>query len=199
MKIKLKYFSLFFIAGFLLTAGVLIVGCSKRTYTDALPQVQFLSVVPYQSDSLIITGKVVSQGASSVENVGFAYDRQSSFSILKNQVLLNGTSSQFSAIILGYQDSTYYFKAFATNSFGYSESTVFKYTVPTAGGQSAPCNISNNTILDNNVNYSFVEKFSGTSYATYGSFGVEADDAQAEMVNLYFNQIPANRENDGRL
>lgn len=167
-------------------------GCSKKKYDDALPKIEFISAIPFGVDSLIITGKVISEGASRVEYVGFASNNNPSFSILKNQLLFNGTTLQFSTAVIGYPDSTYYFKSFATNSFGYTASNVFKYTVPAATPQTAPCTISNNYALDNGINYSLPYVYSGAGYASYGSFGIEADGSGYELIKIYFNRIPKN-------
>ncbi|HTA83513.1 MAG TPA: hypothetical protein VK783_11280, partial [Bacteroidia bacterium] len=116
--------SLFTFVLWVLTVTLFVEGCTKKTYEETLPQVNFVSVVPYGNDSAIITGNVSSAGASPIEYVGFAYSTTPSFDILSNQILGNGTLGQFSAQIKASQDSTYYFKCFAANSYGYKVSQV---------------------------------------------------------------------------
>lgn len=169
--------------------------CSKKTFTDALPQVQFVSVTPYGNDSAIIAGNVTSAGASPVEYVGFAFSANSSVDLLKNQVLLNGTTGRFSAGVKVYHDSTYYFKCFAANSFGYAASAAFKCTIGSAVGDSAPCALNSNYIVDGGYGgYSIVSLNTGPSYASYGgSFGVYVDNGSStESVDICFNGSPGN-------
>ena len=165
-------------------------GCSKP-YSDALPTVQFVSVVPYGvEDSVLITGNVTSSGASQIDYVGFSFSSTPNFDLLSRQVLLNGTTGQFSAIVPAHNDSTFYFKCFAANDYGYVASTVYSYFVPATKPDSAPCSISQNTVI-----------FSGTwtpSYiyagglAAYGSYYVEADFGFSYVLDIYFNKVPTN-------
>ncbi len=189
--INCKYTGLTLLRLLLLTAAIDFSSCSKHTYDQTLPSVSFLSVAPYglSGDSVLISGRVNSPGLSAVQFVGFAYSTQTSFSILNNQFLANVNASPFTAIVPVSPDSTYYFKAFASNSYGYSCSNLFKYAA-SISGSSAPCNLSSNTALDNGVNYTLSDVNSGGSYATFGTFGVEADNGAYETINIFFNGNP---------
>jgi hypothetical protein len=168
--------------------------CTKYTYDEALPSVQFVSAKFYGNDSVLLTGKVTNTGASGIENVGFAYDEQPSFDILVNQVGAPPTSGQFSVVIKLIPDSTYYIKCFATNSFGYVVSTNFKYTVPSATPEYAPCagTIPANSVVDNKVTYAMTYIYYDNTSAQYGNVGIETQNGSSEFVNIYFTAAPVN-------
>jgi hypothetical protein len=102
-------------------------GCKKK-YDDALPKVSLNSIIAYGSDSVKLIGQVTNVGGATVEYTGFAFDLQPTFSLRQNQLLLGGTSGQFSVIMPAYHDSVYYFKCFAANKFGYSESSTMQFS-----------------------------------------------------------------------
>lgn len=177
---------------FVLAATALLPGCTKKTYDDALPKVDFVSALAYGNDSVIVTGNVTSAGASPIEYVGFAYSTNPTFDILENQVIGNGTTGEFSTLVRGFQDSTYYFKCFAANSFGYVVSNTFKYTVPAATPQTAPCSVTNNTVIDNSQTYYMNYVATNSVSAAYGNFEVDAENGSSEIVDIYFNATPTN-------
>ncbi len=168
--------------------------CSKVTYDEALPAVQFISAKSYGNDSVLLTAKVTSSGASPIENVGFAYSEQPYFDILVNQIQAAPTLGQFSVVIKAIPDSTYYIKCFATNSFGYVASGNYKYTVPTTTPQSAPCaaSIPANSVVDNKATYSGLYIYYNNAGSTYGNIDVNATNGASETVDIYFNAPPVN-------
>ncbi|HSY75704.1 MAG TPA: hypothetical protein VK890_02540 [Bacteroidia bacterium] len=168
--------------------------CTKYTYDQALPSVQFVSAKFYGNDSVQLTGKVTNIGASPIDNVGFAYDEQPAFDILVNQIGVPPTSGQFSVVVRLAPDSTYYIKCFATNDFGYVASANYKYTVPSAAPEVAPCagSIPANSAVDNKVTYSMVDINYDNTSALYGNVGVETDNGSSEFVNIYFRAAPVN-------
>lgn len=184
--IKYSVIFLFFIC------GIIICGCSKP-YQQALPTVEFVSAVPYGlEDSVLLTGKVTSSGAGAVEYTGFSFSNTPSFDLLTNQILLNGTSGQFTAIIPATHDSTYYFKSFAANNYGYCVSGVYKYTVPGTKPDSAPCTLSSNSFILGGNSYSF-SYVSTNTYPGLGSYSVEAEFSGGYYYyDVYFNMVPVN-------
>lgn len=164
----------------------LLNGCSK-SYEGALPTCSFVSAAPYGQDSLLIEGQVNNQGAAPIEYAGFAYSHQPNFDILSNQVQVPA-QQQFFAVIPAYPDSTYYFKCYVANEYGYAISTNYKYTVPHPKPDSAPCSLTTNIINDNHNawNMAYISNSGG-----FGSYGIEASDATGyEVVNFYFNMTP---------
>lgn len=123
MGLKNKY--LFAFAIILLT--VVFCGCKKKKYDDSLPKVEFVSATLYKTDTLLVTGKVTDIGSSAIKYTGFSADTIADTSIINGQVLLQGTSGQFQALIPILSGHTYYLKCFAANTNGYTASGDFKY------------------------------------------------------------------------
>lgn len=181
---------LFFL--FTIAAIIMLNGCSKN-YNDALPACTFLSAAPYGQDSILIMGQVTKQGASPIEYNGFAYSSQPNFDITSNQ-LACALSQQglFEAVIPANPDSTYYFKCYVANEYGYTVSGNYKYTVPYPAPDSAPCSLTNNVVNDNHTAWKMTD-VSGGGNASFGSYGVQANDASgSEVLNIYFNVVPVN-------
>jgi hypothetical protein len=168
--------------------------CSKVTYDQALPAVQFVSAKSFGNDSVLLTAKVTSSGASAIENVGFAYSEQPVFDILVNQVLAPPVAGQFSVVVKLIPDSTYYIKCFATNSFGYVASGNYKYNVPVATPQTAPCasSIPANSIVDAKATYSMPYIYYNSSGSTFGNIDINANNGGSETIDIYFNAAPLN-------
>lgn len=167
--------------------------CKKYTYDEALPKVQFVSAVSNGSDSLILTAKIISQGASPVENVGFAYYERPDFDILVNQVAADPSSGTFSVIVPAVPDSTYYIKCFATNEYGYTATSNAKYTMPVSNPQTAPCAASMklNTVVDNGSTYT-ISSSGLTSGSSYSSVALQCSQGPNTIVTIYFNATPVN-------
>src|SRR6185312_1475694 len=181
---------LFFL--FIIAAIIMLNGCSKN-YEDSLPACTFLSAVPYGQDSILIVGQVTKQGASPIEYNGFAYSNQPNFDITSNQLGCALTQQGlFEAVIPANPDSTYYFKCYVANEYGYTVSGNYKYTVPYPAPDSAPCSLTNHVVNDNHIAWKMIY-VSGGGNASFGSYGVQANDASGnEVVNIYFNMIPVN-------
>ncbi len=173
-----KYLKALFVLG-------ILVSCNKK-YSETLPVVQFNSVVPFGNDSAILTGTVLSKGKDDIQYVGFSYSNQPTTDILPNQILLNGTNGTFSCSVFMHRDSTYYFRSFAANSFGYAVSPSIKYTIPNAAPDSAPCPLNANTVIDNGVHFTM-------TYINYAGGNLNAsDNAGFENVTIYFKTSPVN-------
>lgn len=175
---------------------ITIMAISCKKYDDSLPAVQMISANPYTADSIMLSGNVTSIGADGIQYCGFSWSTQPSFPITQNQILLQGTNGKFSFAMPAQQDSTYYIKCFAANSFGYAVSSVFKYTVPVAGPDSAPCSLTNNLFTNNyvNVTVASLSYGSGGSNPTgMGSYGIQGSDLYAtQVLNISFNKVPTN-------
>lgn len=169
--------------------------CTKYTFDQSLPQVQIVSANLINSDTLMITGNVVSAGSTAIQNVGFAYSNQPNFDIISNQVLLNGTTGKFSMYLMVYPDSTYYFKCFATNANGYAASGNLKYTVIPIGPQTAPCagSLSTNYVVDGGLGYNIIDVNTYTGGgATYGNYELATDNGGNEVIDIFFRYTPTN-------
>jgi hypothetical protein len=168
----------------------LFMSCKKLTYDDAIPKVTIVSASFYSLDSVILHGKITTRGASAIEYTGFAFDTHPNLSLLKNQVLLKNGSTDFSAIVHAYHDTTYYFKAFAANSFGYSSSNVIQFKVPAPAPVVAPCTLTNNYITDNGVGQT-ATAIGSASNPSYGNYAVDIYES-SEDVYVFFPYVPIN-------
>jgi len=167
-------------------------GCTKKNYEDALPKVEFVSATQCGNDSAILVGNVIISGADAVQITGFAYASIPNFDITSNQLVLAGSTGQFSGKVLAYPDSTYYFKCFAANDYGYVVSNTFKCTIGSALPDSAPCSINNNILKIASGSYTLTNINYGIPSPPYGNYQVEADDGFGNEIDYYFNALPAN-------
>ncbi len=106
--------------------GLLLWGCKKHTLNEVLPVVKMTSVVPLGTDSVIVNGTVISDNGDVLAYEGFCYGTSPMPAITQNQKLLHSDSTNFSAHLYVNKDSTYYFRCFAANSFGYAISSPIK-------------------------------------------------------------------------
>lgn len=188
---KKKYFTLKSTLLFGLICNLMFFSCKKKTFDDALPVVTLESVEMVSLDSVVLIGNISSNGADDIEYYGFAFDKSPSFTILKNQMLIEGRNSgDFRMVVHAEHDSTYYFKAFAANGFGYKESNVIKYTVPRPAPVVAPCTLTNNYFNDDG--YSFpVSAYGSAVFPNYGNYQVDLYGS-SEDIRMYFPYKPIN-------
>ena len=100
---------------------ILIAGaCKKSSIDDAIPVVSIKSVSVTATDSAIITGSLVNQGAASVKYEGICYGIDSMPDLTENQHFIQGNQSDFSFTVPVKHDSTYFIRAFAANTYGYA-------------------------------------------------------------------------------
>jgi hypothetical protein len=160
----------------------------KKKFDDALPKVTLQSVTLKGLDSVTLTVQI-SKGASDIEYTGVSFSNYASASILNNQVLLQDGRTSFNITIHAFHDSTYYFKAFAANSYGYSVSNIIKYTVATPPPVIAPCTLSNNYIHDNGTSFSVYASGSANN-PSYGNYQVTINGN--EDIYICFPAVPYN-------
>jgi len=87
--------------------------------SKSAPEVEWVSINTI-NDITTVTGRVTFEGAEKVSICGFCYKSNETPDMTDNQILLDGTDGKFSASIPGLKkDSTYYFKAFVYNNYGY--------------------------------------------------------------------------------
>jgi len=123
MKIRQRY-----IASFSIIVVLLFVfgACQKHTLNEVLPVVQMTSVVKLGNDSVVVTGTVVTDNGGALGYEGFCYGTNPLPDITQNQKLFQTDSVHFSVHLYVNKDSTYYFRCFAANSFGYGVSGAMK-------------------------------------------------------------------------
>ena len=89
---------------------------------DYYPHVETVSTIQLNDGSIEITGRIVDEGATPVEYIGFCMDTVSDFEMDDNQLFAATISgNEFKAVYSGFEMyKRYYFKAWATNETGYS-------------------------------------------------------------------------------
>jgi len=106
-------------------------GFSIRCVKDTIlfPTISTLPVTDITFVSAISGGKITDNGGSGILASGVCWDTKVNPTILNNKTNVNGSTGIFSSTITGLMaDSTYYVRAFATNSKGtsYGEQVSFK-------------------------------------------------------------------------
>ena len=168
-------------------------GCQKLTLDEALPVVAVKSISMISSDSAAVTGTIVNAGADLIEYEGVCYSSDPMPGMLANQHFIQNGTTNFTIHLPLKQDSTYYVRVFATNSYGYGISNQFKYTVSHAKPAVAPCSLTSSNIVDQGTSYSVDFVYSGTNYASYGVWGLEADyNGGNNALRMDFNKTPTN-------
>jgi hypothetical protein len=114
------------IALILLVPFILLSGCSKyeKNVNDYYPKVTITSAKLQNDGSVLVTGTVVSEGASKIMYRGFCADTISNPKMISNQIVINNSDSSFTAKFSSlYKSNRYYFRAWAANSYGYAIGT----------------------------------------------------------------------------
>jgi hypothetical protein len=167
-----------------------ITACKKHTYSEAVPLVQIDKMEMVGDDTAEITATIISEGAVPVEHAGFCFDYQPNPILEKNQVLVQPSGSRIRTRLKLFSDSMYYFRAFATNSYGYKLSEDFVFTAKKEG-KTAPCPLELNKVL-----------YQGTLYPTgtvkkvnpvYGKYAIYIEAmGGGPFMQLEFNRVPTN-------
>lgn len=103
-------------------------GCKKENYNDALPVATISSLSKLGTDSISITGTITLNNGDGIVYEGFCYGSDLVPPITEHQILASSGSLTFTTHIYVKLDSTYYFRCFAANGYGYGLSAPLKYT-----------------------------------------------------------------------
>jgi uncharacterized protein (TIGR02145 family) len=130
-------------------------GCSVRCLKNTLPQVNTTSVTNVTPSSALVTGEVISDGGDQNTTRGFCYSTTSN-PIISNDTTMNGTGlGVYSGTLQNLTPSTtYYVRAYVTNSVGTSYGNEVSFT--TTAMQSFTCGTSTISDVENNI-YSTVQ------------------------------------------
>ena len=104
-------------------------GFSVRCLKNTLPQVNTTSVTNVTSSTALVTGEVISEGGDQNTTRGFCYSTASN-PTLSNYTTMNGTGiGIYSGTLMNLIPSTtYYIRAYATNSLGTSYGSELNFT-----------------------------------------------------------------------
>ncbi len=164
-------------------------GCKKalKNVEDYFPKVSLTATL--QNDgSVLVVGDLLEEGASEVDVRGFCYSESPDFSINSNQLIVPEGSS-FEAFYFSNFDptKTYYFKAFAANSFGRAESTVIELSNIESQPVIAPCTIVANSYQTSSLGSinTFSTPFESIDQITYPCSG-----PALVVMNVSFRSAP---------
>ena len=138
-------------AGVNRTIGVPTDGFSVRCLKNTLPQVNTTSVTNVTPSSALVTGEVISEGGDQNTTRGFCYSTASN-PTLSNDTTMNGTGTGvYSNTLQNLTPSTtYYVRAYATNSVGTSYGSELSFTTQLPAPQPCP-GIPTVTDIDGNI------------------------------------------------
>lgn len=94
---------------------------AKKHVEDYFVKVRTVSAVVQDDGSVLVTAEIESEGGAQAEDIGFSCGTSENHALTSRQVdgELNGNT--FTGVFENLDaDSTYYFRAFATNAYGYS-------------------------------------------------------------------------------
>ncbi len=164
-----------------------------KKYETGDPTLEISSIT--SNDGIVtIVGKVSNTGIYDLEYTGFCFNQSGNPHITENQILLGG-SLEFSATIYDLEsEGQYYFKAFAANGFGLSESEIVAFTVPYIGPPVVPCTITPETINNGGVTYSISSANASQFLAEVGNYGIDAScfSTGGPTVHINFHTTPSN-------
>jgi hypothetical protein len=151
---------------FLLISSFSFVSCKKalKNVDDYFVKVETVDAIVQSDGSVLLKGKIISQGAAKLEYLGFCFSSDSNPKIQDNQIQINQLSGNtFETVVKGLSyDSVYYFRAWATNRYGYSLGKTIYLDSIQATPAVAPCSIDLNKVtIDGNQFYTF---FNQTQY-----------------------------------
>jgi len=156
----------------LVSVAILFFNSCRKPYKDVndyFPKIKLESAILQTDGTVLLKGKIESEGASAIEYLGFCYGTKSTPKIVDNQIALS--TSDFTTIVESSKfdiDSTYYFRAWAANGYGYSQSSnILSLDSIIAAPVIPPCNLSANYVKLGS-SYS-ADTFSTIGAATYNS------------------------------
>jgi hypothetical protein len=138
---------------FLLIILGTVISCRKplKDVQDYFPEVKTVSAVIEDDGSVTVTGEIISQGkakGSAIENAGICFSTNSEPKMHERQVIASLSDNTFSVSIPAITfnaDSTYYFRTWAVNDYGYSYGGILKLDSIEATPVVAPCTLPNNS------------------------------------------------------
>ena len=127
-------------------------GMSVRCLKNTLPQVNTTSVTNVTPSFALVTGEVISEGDQNTTR-GFCYSTTSNPTITNNTTVCGTGLGVYSDTLQNLTPlTTYYFRAYATNSFGTSYGTELSFTTDSLPGLRCP-GTPTVTDIDGNVYY----------------------------------------------
>ncbi len=167
----------------------LIGSCKKalKDEQDYFVVVKTVSATVQSDGSVLVQAEIESPGhspGSSAANAGFCMSTSNLPKMLDRQKLASINGTHFSATYPAGTfsiDSTYYFRSFATNSYGYSYGTIVSLDSISAAPVTAPCSIPANSFNFGDGNGTYTYNYVGAQDSTTNYF----DGANASTTINY--------------
>jgi len=110
------------VTGILIILTLIFSGsCRKalKNIDDYYPKIT-ITATKQTDGSTLVNGTIQSKGAASIDKIGFCTGTMSSPNMVNKQVIVTPSGSSFSTVYTDFNvDSTYYFRGWATNKYGY--------------------------------------------------------------------------------
>lgn len=128
--------------------------CRKalKDVNDYFPKVKTVSAVVELDGTVTLTAEIESKGEAKnavIENVGFCVSTNAEPKMLEGQVISSTDGTTFTATMPVTQfsvDSTYYFRSWATNNYGYAYGDIIALDSIIATPVTAPCTLPNYSV-----------------------------------------------------
>jgi hypothetical protein len=188
---------------YITTIAILVIltfsGCSKDDFDlfkdpseNAVPQVKMLSAVMVDEQTALLTADILHGGKAPLEVNGFCFSATNPHpGVYDNQIIQGGKDGIFQEFVGGLLiDSTYYFRAFTANEYGYSYSiNVVKLKVPRPEPVIAPCTLPEDKMLDNGFTLA-IDGVDDSYYDNKYLINVSCYFSGNRSFKLYFNKMP---------
>jgi len=185
-------------AKIVLFLAILITSCQKplRNVEDYFPVVKTVSATIQADGSVLVEGEIESEGAAPLEYIGFSCSTYADHLISERQIMAESLGGgRFTAVYSGgfEEDSVYYFKAWATNEYGYAVGNTLQLTGIIGTPVAPPCSLAMNWASI--ANSTQAGTFSNVSEPIGGSIGyweVRANPWDGPGITLYFGSALTN-------
>lgn len=134
-----------------LTVILLASGSCRKALPDVndyFPEVRTVSATVQMDGTVLVEGEIISEGEAPVEYLGFCCGTMPQPELLNRQLISSSISgTRFTAVYSGFSvDSTYYFRSWATNDYGYVYGSVVSLDSIIATPVAPPCTLTMNTV-----------------------------------------------------
>jgi len=159
-----------------------------------LPETKIITVSNNEVNETEITFSVSDPSDKEIKYIGICYNQTGEPKSNENQQLFEGKIGTFTTKISDLKpDSTYYFRSFSANEFGYSESQVISYKIPEPTPIYAPCSVNVNTIEEDNTSYNIYSEYASANSGNAGNYGVDLmynSFSGSKNLKFSFNSLP---------
>ena len=156
------------------------------------PQLAIPIIETIGAKAVKVSAEIEDDGAGVVDIVGFCYSKYPVPTLADHQVLLDEiVGGFFSTTIDGFKPmDTIYFRAFASNEYGFQYSGVSKITFKETGPPIVPCVLTAGELVDNGSSF-YASAIAGEGWALYGNYAIVVSISGKEY-NFSFTKKPGN-------